>query len=345
METRHPGQDYYFINSTLLNSNLIYLNALSFGIYPPPEELSPGKRINLRLFDGSCSEGKLFQDCLISKGRRGRLYLPHEVMFWIRKTYPFSVAYFAANKGKEATRAERESFFKGWQKKEGKKKQTPPTVPGEAIKITWEGEGPDAPCLSLSEGFRITEENAVNYLTDQGIASVLPYIFSSVRNTAGPEARTGGAKSYIIHGTTDWLSPEEYKKTYFSHPGIYLLRRKTADGPDGYAYYVGKATDIKTRILADARGLYHIENRELYYDEVACISINLDGIKRTYGVWDKSNATPANNPPVPGGSQTDHVLYAIEDVAIHVVTMILKGGGKTLDNQQYRSYTSIWLRD
>lgn len=339
MEVNNFRQDY-FINATLLRHHLIILD--SFEINPLPEELKADRDIKVKLFDGSAS--RLFHGCHIDNHESRRLRLPYEVMFWIRKTYPFSAAYFAGNDRRKGiwTKTDRKAFYKALQDKERKME-----IPGETIVIAWETEGDDAPYLSISEGFRITEENATDFLSDQALASVLPYIFSSVRNTSGAEPRTGGRKCYMISETTNWLSAEEYSATNFSHPGVYLLRRKTKDGKTGYAYYVGKAADIKDRILTNRtkNGLYHYEDKSRIYDEVACISINLDDIKNEYGVLNESSVTPADNPGVQSGSQTDHVLYAIEDFAIHVVAMILKGEGKTLDNQQYRSYTSAWLKN
>lgn len=43
------------------------------------------------------------------------------------------------------------------------------------------------------------------------------------------------------------------------------------------------------------------------------------------------------------GSDIDRILYAVEDIAIHTISMILKSEGKNLDNTQYRTYTSEWL--
>lgn len=218
-------------------------------------------------------------------------------------------------------------------------------VPRETLEISWETIGDNTPYLLIKEGFRITTENATKYLSEKALASILPYIFTSIKNTSISESREEGKKCYIIDRTTDWLSAKDYSETAFSHPGIYLLRRKI---DNGYAYYVGKATDIKNRIKKNDNKISHPEEKDeenKQYDDIACISIKFDDLKKLYGVLNDESCTDQSCPPVERGSDTDNALYAVEDVAIHTVAMIMRSEGKRLDNKQYRNYTSGWLNN
>jgi len=139
------------------------------------------------------------------------------------------------------------------------------------------------------------------------------------------------------------MSASKYKSTAFSHPGIYILRRKEHNQ---YFYYVGKAADIENRIITYNKAIVHSNEKDeqnKQYDDICCVSINLDDIRRAFGILNENTKTPDNNPGVPRGSTVDNILYAIEDVAIHTISMILKSEGKKLDNVQYRTYTSEWL--
>lgn len=326
----------YFIGATLLNNQLITMNR--YEIQPIPVELEKNRDITVKLIDGN--HERYFYNCHIDNTKMRRLRLPYEVMVWIRKTFPFSVAYFSGRKSEQGIwkKSEISAFHEAIKNKDRKM-----SIPSETLIISWETEGEKAPYLSISEGFKITEENATEYLSGEAIASVLPYIFSSVRHTSIAEPRTNGKKCYVIDQTTDWLSVEQYQETAFSHPGLYLLRRKTEHG---YAYYVGKAADIKNRITTNKDKVSHPDEKDednKQYDDIACIAINLDDIKNLYGILDESNATSKQNPGVPRGSDTDNVIYALEDIAIHTVAMILKSEGKKLDNRQYRNYTKQWL--
>lgn len=155
------------------------------------------------------------------------------------------------------------------------------------------------------------------------------------------DSLSDGSKCYIIDKTTPWLDVSQYSKTSFNHPGIYLLRRKLDDGD--FAYYIGKSTDIQNRIVKNDDKISHPDEKceeNKQYDSIACVSINFNDIAKLYGSTD---ITPLNNPGVKRGSNIDSALYAIEDVAIHTVAMILLSEGKKLDNKQYRQCTSEWF--
>lgn len=368
---------HYFIDATLLNHTLITLE--KYYINPIPNELKANCNITVKLL----TNGKYYSypDCHIDNTNERRLNIPDEIMVWIRKTYPFSVAYFLGDRKEKWQELYQGKFYNTinevdelkslpqkskdiiinsfneldikprWKKKifpffnEIMQKKCKMDVPRETLIISWETSGDGTPYLLISEGFRITTENATKYLSEKALASILPYIFSSIKNTSISESREEGKKCYIIDRTTDWLSVKQYNETAFSHPGIYLLRRNT---DNGYCYYVGKATDIKNRIKKNDNKISHPEEKDeenKQYDHIACISINFDDLKRLYGVLNDSNCTEQFNPPVGRGSDTDNALYAVEDVIIHAVAMIMRSEGKNLDNKQYRSYTSEWLNN
>ena len=326
-----PAQ-LYIVNRTLFTYHLIQLD--QYRIYPRPEEWREDGAIAVRLRDGE--EERPVNDCLISTNNR--LCLPVEAAAWIKNRFPFSEAYFMANpKRKSLTQNQGEKALRALEKKDEQLR-----VPAEALRLSWEtGEG--APYLLITPAFQITAENAVRCLTPEALASVLPYILSGVRNTSCAAPREEGGKCYIIDRTTDWLPAGEYRGTPFSHPGIYLLRRRTGDG---YAYYAGKAADVKARVTTDGKAVFHpLEKGEekKRYDDAACISINFDSLRELFGSLDPVDAVPPNNPGVTRGSPTDRALYAVEDVIIHALAMLLKSEGGRLDNRQYRSYTTEQL--
>lgn len=333
---------HYFIDATLLNSQLILLS--KFSIDPLPEELQENRNITVGLDLGEASRIEQFADCHIDNTDNRRLRLPAEVLIWIRNTFPFSVAYFAGHYGQRAGIWKKSDVGVFFAAIAGKKKMD---IPGETLLLSWETCGSGAPYLKISRGFQLTNENALHFLSEKALASVLPYIMASVQNTSVslPKTEREGKKCYIIDQTTDWLSVAEYSKTAFSHPGLYLLRRKTDSGE--YAYYIGKAADIKNRIVVNRNKVTHPDEKyesNKQYDEIACISVVFDDFKRLYGSLSDDTATPQMNPGVSRGSDTDNALYAVEDIAIHVVAMILKSEGKKLDNRQYRNYTSQQIR-
>lgn len=326
-----PAQ-LYIVNRTLFTYHLIQLD--QYRIYPRPEEWREDGAIAVRLRDGE--EERTVNDCLISTNNR--LCLPVEAAAWIKNRFPFSEAYFMANpKRKSLTQNQGEKALRNLEKKDEQLR-----VPAEALWLSWEtGEG--TPYLLITPAFQITAENAVRCLTPEALASVLPYILSGVRNTSCAAPREEGGKCYIIDRTTDWLPAGEYRGTPFSHPGIYLLRRRTGDG---YAYYAGKAADVKARVTTDGKAVFHpLEKGEekKRYDDAACISINFDSLRELFGSLDPADAVPPNNPGVTRGSPTDRALYAVEDVIIHALAMLLKSEGGRLDNRQYRSYTTEQL--
>lgn len=325
----------YFLNSTLFNHHLIILKR--FEIYPLPKELEANNDITIKIKD---EDGEYtYKNCHIDNTDNRRLRLPFEAMLWIKNKFPFSVAYFSSNKN--AISIWKKKDIDDFDKRIKNKKEL--DIPTEYLLLSWETESEGQPYLCIQAGFRITEQNAGDVLSAKAMADVLPYIFSSVKNTSYSETKTNSKKCYIIDKTTDWLPASEYDSTSFSHPGIYILRRKEHNQ---YFYYVGKAADIKKRIITYNEAIVHPAEKgqqNKQYDEICCVSINLDDIKSVFGILNEETKTPDNNPGVPRGSDIDNILYAVEDIAIHTISMILKSEGKKLDNTQYRTYTSEWL--
>lgn len=327
----------YIVNRTLFTYHLIQLD--QYKVFPYPKEWRENGTIEIRLQDNQNGKAeRKYSDCGIDP--KHRLSLPVEAAVWIKNCFPFSEAYFLGNpKGKQLTQKQGAEALTALKDK-GKQLH----VPVEALWLSWETGG-ETPYLMIAPAFQITEENALKYLTREALASVLPYIFSGVRNTSCPVPQKGEGKCYIIDQTTDWLPAEEYEKTPFSHPGIYLLRRRT-DGEHKYAYYVGKAADIKARITTDKKAVCHPTEKgeaNKRYDDVACISLKFDSLRELFSSLSSADATPSNNPGVTRGSSTDRALYAVEDVIIHALTMLLKSEGMRLDNKQYRGYTTEQL--
>ena len=323
----------YFLNVTLFKHQLIILSR--YEIYPIPEELQANRDITVKILDGN--DEKTFTGCHIDITKHRRLRLPLEVMMWVKKEFPFSAAYFMNESAKSIWKKEdRKVFLKTIQY--GEQLETP----AETLLLSWvTGE---QPYLYLKVGFQIKKDNAAKVLSAKAMSTVLPYIFSSVQNTSYMASKNDGRKGYIIDFATPWISASDYDSTAFSHPGIYLLRRKEQGQ---YFYYVGKAADIKNRIVTDKKAVFHPQEKgeeNKQYDDICCVSINMDSIKSLYGALDDSTKTPNNNPGVVGGSDIDNALYAVEDLVIHTISMILKSEGKELDNIQYRKYTSEVLQ-
>ncbi len=332
----------YFVDSTLINYHLINLSKLYFNPLPP--ELGRNQNIRVRLYTDK-QHPHDFDKCHIDDTINRRLYLPIEIISWIRCTFAFSVAYYASN-GKPLRNRDIEIFNKAIHKQKNKKTGNPirMDIPGETILISWEKDE-NGFYLAIKKGFQITADNAVDVLSKKAIASVLPYILATVKGTSLAATKTDGKKSDIIDRTTDWLPAKEYAKIQFSHPGIYLLRRK--DDTNGYSYYIGKASDISKRVIQSGNTVSHPDQKgesNKQYDEIACTAVKFDDYIRLFGKESENYATPKNNPGVKRGSITDIALYAIEDLAIHIAAMLLRSEGKTLDNIQYRSYTSEWIK-
>lgn len=334
-------EQHYFIDATLIRSNLISLK--KFYITPIPDELKQNKNIRIKIKDNE----KLytFKECHIDNTENRRLHIPNAIITWIRNNFPFSTAYFEANENPKIgiwKKKDIQTFYNALNKSIDKKtnKRIKMDIPGETLLLSWKQD--DMGCyLLIEKGFSITQENVTEFLSEKAIASVLPYIYTSVANTSSMDLSSDGNKCYIIDKTTPWLDVSQYSKTSFNHPGIYLLRRKLDNGE--FAYYIGKAADIKNRIVKNDDKISHPDEKyedNKQYDSIACVSINFNDIAKLYG---SSEITPINNPGVQRGSRIDNALYAIEDVAIHIVAMILLSEGKMLDNKQYRGYTSQWL--
>lgn len=332
----------YFIDSTLINYNLIVLE--KFIITPIPDELEMNKNIRIKLKTNE--KTFIFENCHIDNTTKRRLHIPNDIITWIRCNFPFSTAFFESHYNEQKIgiwkKKDIETFYDALNKKIDKNTncQIKMDIPGETLLLSWEKDD-IGNYLLIEKGFAITQENATEYLSEKALASILPYIFTSVENTSSTDLSSNGSKCYIIDQTTDWLSVEKYSTTSFNHPGLYLLRRKIENGD--YAYYIGKAANIKTRIIKNKDKLSHQDEKyedNKQYDDITCISIKLDDI---LNLIDISYVTPLNNPGVKKGCNIDNALYAIEDIAIHTVAMILLSEGKKLDNKQYRSYTSEWL--
>lgn len=325
---------HYFLNPTLFNHHLIILKR--FEIYPLPKELMANSDITIKVKDGN--KEYTYSGCHIDNTDNRRLRLPFEVMLWIKNKFPFSVAYFSNSKNTSIWK--KKDITKSWKSKNKEEKLD---FPFETLLLSWETEDERYPYLSIQVGFQITEDNVEKVLSAKAMATVLPYIFSSVNNTSYSKPKTAGRKCYIIDKTTDWMPASKYDGTAFSHPGIYLLRRKEQNQ---YYYYVGKAADIKKRVVTYKGKIIHPNEKgeqNKQYDDICCVSINLDDIKSVFGILNETTKTPENNPGVSGGSDVDNILYAIEDITIHAISMILKSEGKKLDNLQYSQYTSEWL--
>lgn len=95
---------YYFIDATLLNHTLITLD--KYYINPIPNELKANCNITVKL----STNGKCYPDCHIDNTDKRRLNIPDEIMAWIRKTYPFSVAYFSVNREEKWKKSHQEKF-------------------------------------------------------------------------------------------------------------------------------------------------------------------------------------------------------------------------------------------
>lgn len=329
----------YIIDKTLFNHQLISLK--KFTINSIPEELKANRNITVKIED--CGT---YRNCHIDTTVDRRLRLPLEAILWVKNNFPFSVAFCSIDTNKVIwKKSEVKEFYARKKSFNNINTNNNPRLekPAETLKLSWIQKGDSCPYLLIQKGFQITTKNAQEVLSAEAIATVLPYIFSSVQNTSLSSSidSHNNKKSYILHKTTPWLSVKQYTETSFSHPGLYLLRRK--DENNDYCYYIGKSVDIKNRIIKSKDVLCHPEEKNesnKAYTEIACLSLNFDEIIQLY--QDESDFVPTNkqNPAVAKGSKIDASLYSIEDVAIHVVSMILRGEGKELDNKQYRMYTS-----
>ena len=325
----------YVVDKTLFNHWLLKLKNYEF--FECPAELKKNKNITVKLLIDN-QHIYTFNNCHIDNTDNRRLRLPFEAVKWLRSTFPFSAAYYSIHISESI--GNKKQYQELLDAKNGKKKMD---IPRETICIRWVDDNVEK-YLEISEGFRITKDNATNYLSEKALASILPYIFSSVTNVSEPLENNNGSKCYCIDQTTDWLPVNEYDKTAFAHPGLYILRRKDKEG---YAYYIGKADDIKKRIIKNKNKVAHPEEKyedNKQYDDITCLSVKFDDFIRLYGELNDDTRTPDINPGVKRGSDTDKALYAIEDVAIHVAAMIMKSEGKRLDNKQYRQYTSNWIQ-
>lgn len=327
----------YVVDKTLLDSHLISLKH-----YDAVEELVPNKDITVKLFTEKKPDGYVFYDCHIDDTDKLRLNIPPELVYWIQRTFPFSAAYYSVNgevdHHKMINRIEDLNKALRHEKKMD--------IPKETLLIRWV-ETENEKYLAIKEGFRITIENATEYLSEKALTSILPFVFSNVQNTSlSYGEHKDGKKAYIIDDTTRWMNAKQYAEEQFSHPGLYILRRKDTNGE--YHYYIGKAADIKKRVVQKGDSIFHPDEKyedNKNYDEITCISIRFDELLESFEALNDKNSTPPDNPGVPRGCSIDNALYAIEDVAIHTAAMIMLAEGKQLDNKQYRKYTSIYMNE
>jgi len=310
--TRH-----YFINATLFNHQLIILKR--YEIDPIPKLLSKNSDVTVKIHDKNGIEIESFDNCHIDATNGRRLRLPLEAITWIKNEFPFSYACYEAESVESIWKKKDVSvFLKNVQNKK------PLDSPAETLELTWNDK---EKYLCIEAGFQITLNNAEKVLSAKGMSKVLPYLYSSAKNISSYISETNSRKSGIMYTATRWLSASEYKKTSFSRAGLYILRRKENDE---YAYYVGKAKDIKMRVTVDRekKAVFHRDEKNesnKQYDDICCISFNMDDIKRLRG------------------GDVDSALYALEDLAIHTTAMILKSEGKKIDNRQLNRITSECL--
>ena len=65
------------------------------------------------------------------------------------------------------------------------------------------------------------------------------------------------------------------------------------------------------------------------YDDILCAEILVDSVREKIGGKEKLNK-----------EQINAVLYYVEDIVIHFVTMMLHSEGRKLKNRQFKSATS-----
>ncbi len=315
----------YTIDSTLLKYQLIKLDKIGV-----PQGFKYGviEEITVKIDDIEKHE---YRNCHINSTQNNRLRVPVGVIAWIKKNYPFTVAYIAS--GNEV--AWDGYLLKNIQK--AKKENRRIDYPRENILLSWEKNDDEHYTLIIKKGSYITIEAARETLSEKALTSVYPFIYSSISNVNIPEHVTENKVrerlGSVFGNTTGWLSAEEYSKTFFPYGGVYILRRASAEG---YEYYVGKAININNRVIAFKNDTGYkiahpneIQDTDKQYDDILCAEILVDSIRKKIGGKEKLNK-----------EQINAVLYYVEDIVIHFVTMMLHSEGKKLKNRQFKSATS-----
>ena len=315
----------YTIDSTLLKYQLIKLDKIGV-----PQGFKYGviEEITVKIDDIEKHE---YRNCHIDSTQNHRLRVPVGVIAWIKKNYPFTVAYIAS--GNEV--AWDGYLLKNIQK--AKKENRRIDYPRENILLSWEKNDDEHYTLIIKKGSYITIEAARETLSEKALTSVYPFIYSSISNINIPEYVTENKVrerlGSVFGNTTGWLSAEEYSKTFFPYGGVYILRRASAEG---YEYYVGKAININNRVIAFKNDTGYkiahpneIQDTDKQYDDILCAEILVDSIRKKIGGKEKLNK-----------EQINAVLYYVEDIVIHFVTMMLHSEGKKLKNRQFKSATS-----
>lgn len=315
----------YTIDSTLLKYQLIKLDKIGV-----PQGFKYGviEEITVKIDD---IEKQEYRNCHINSTQNHRLRVPVGVIAWIKKNYPFTVAYIAS--GNEV--AWDVDSLKNIQK--AKKENRRIDYPRENILLSWEKNDDEHYTLIIKKGSYITIEAARETLSEKALTSVYPFIYSSISNVNIPEHVTENKLrerlGSVFGNTTGWLSAEEYSKTFFPYGGVYILRRA---GAEEYEYYVGKAININNRFIAFKNDTGYkiahpneIQDTDKQYDDILCAEILVDSIRKKIGGKEKLNK-----------EQINAVLYYVEDIVIHFVTMMLHSEGKKLKNRQFKSATS-----
>ena len=328
----------YVIDAKLINQRVILLNKIYSKI----------KR-SRRLFSYSFAAGDIatirlyyddtnymdFPDCKISYNKNNNknnigLKVPYEVIAWIRKNYPFSVAY--VDSGNQV--AWQQQYIKDLNKALKNNEKIDSPIEKIMIKLI-----EDENIVEIRKGFSITCENATDCLSDKALVSVYPFLYSSITNvytlSSDADDAAAGKLGHVFDHVTGWLSVEEYRRTAFPYGGVYILRRKQETGE--YAYYVGKADNINNRVITteDEKGnckLVHPDEKGKqgkYYDHILCMSVDVERYKQALGS-DKALTKEMKR----------DVLFYTEDILIHGLEMVLRGEGRTLDNIQYKPFTS-----
>lgn len=315
----------YTIDSTLLKSHLIRLDKIGV-----PQGFKYGviEEITVKIDDIEKHE---YRNCHIDITQKHRLRVPAGVIAWIKKNYPFTVAYITSGNGVAWDVDSLKNIKKA--KKENRRIDNP----RENILLSWEKTDAEHYSLIIKKGSYITIEAARETLSEKALTSVYPFIYSSISNVNIPEHVTENKVrerlGSVFGNTTGWLSAEEYSKTFFPYGGVYILRRA---GAEGYEYYVGKAININNRVIAFKNGTGYkiahpdeMKNIDKQYDDILCAEILVDSIREKIGGKEKLNK-----------EQINAVLYYVEDIVIHFVTMMLHSEGKKLKNRQFKSATS-----
>lgn len=324
----------YVIDAKLINQRVILLNKIYSKIKRSREFFSYSFAVDniatIRLYYDDINYID-FPKCKISDIKNNsELKVPYGVIAWIRKNYPFTIAYIAS--GNQAIWKQGDIAYLDKALKNNEKIYYP--IEKIMIKLI-----EDENIVEIRKGFSITCENATDCLSDKALVSVYPFLYSSITNvytlSSDADDAAAGKLGHVFDHVTGWLSVEEYRRTAFPYGGVYILSRKQETGE--YAYYVGKADNINNRVITteDEKGnckLVHPDEKGKqgkYYDHILCMSVDVERYKQALG----------SNKALTKEMKRD-VLFYTEDILIHGLEMVLRGEGRTLDNIQYKPFTS-----